>query len=163
MTKNQYENYSLKDFDKYNCVTLSKGIYFILIFVLRAYLVWLMSVTNMKDRVAMIQWVFPQKSLFYISLFSGLIGLFVLLVITLRRPDAALWVKKCWRHSKILLTVALLFDLAVSIIAFLYGQYFSLNILLLQVCIVVCFIVYMMKNERFNINLAEFPEPFETE
>lgn len=68
-----YRRYSVEDFDKFDCLKLSKLFYLVLLFVLRGYLVWLMSVTNMRDRVGLMQWLYPEMNLFLLSLFSGAI------------------------------------------------------------------------------------------
>ena len=60
-----YQTYSIEDFDKFDCVKLSKVFYLVLLFVLRGYLVWLISVTNMKDRVVTMQWIYPETRLFF--------------------------------------------------------------------------------------------------
>lgn len=154
----KYQHYSVGDFDSYDCLKLSKKFYLVLIFLLRGYLVWLMSVTNMRDRVSIISWIYPEKSLFYFSLFSGAIGLFVLLIISLRRPEAGSWVQTSWRHCRKILSVALLFDLLTHVIAYFYWQLFFLEWLILQTVITLALILLCYTSDRFNINLSEFPQ-----
>ena len=94
MSANNYaKNYAKflpKHFDSFDCLKLAPGIYAILLLVLRAYIIWIMSVTNMRDNVGFIQWVYPQTALFYLNLASGVIGLFVVLILSLRRPSLGL-------------------------------------------------------------------------
>jgi len=153
-----YQGYSVEDFDKFDCVKLSKVFYLVLFFVLRGYLVWLMSVTNMRDRVGLMQWLYPEMNLFFLSLFSGAIGLFVLLVISLRRPDAYPWVQNVWPYCRVLLVSALSFDFAVSLIGFFYWQLLPLFAVIVQGIIVLVLIKLCFTNERMKINLAEFPQ-----
>ena len=155
---NVYSQYSVEDFDKYDCLKLSKTIYLPLLFVLRGYLIWLMSVTNMKDRIGIISWLYPQTSLFYLSLLSGTVGLFVVLVLSLRRPGAKNWVKSSWRYCRGLLIGALLFDFIISIVGFFYWQLLSMQWLLLQGSIIAVLIYCCFSSERMAINLQEFPE-----
>ncbi len=157
MTK-EYQAYSIEDFDKFDCLKLSKRFYLVLFFVLRGYLVWLMSVTNMKDRVATMQWIYPETGLFFLSLISGGIGLFVLLIISLRRPDAPLWVVKFWPNSRSLLIVALLFDLIINLLGFFYWQLTSITWLTCQTIIVFALIITCFTSKRMQINLTEFPQ-----
>ena len=95
MSTNSYANYLPKHFDNFDCLKLAPGIYFILLFILRAYIIWIMSVTNMRDHVGFIQWIYPQTALFYLNLVSGVIGLFIVLILSLRRPTASSWVRCC--------------------------------------------------------------------
>lgn len=154
----EYQAYSIEDFDKFDCLKLSKRFYLVLFFVLRGYLVWLMSVTNMKDRVATMQWIYPETGLFFLSLISGGIGLFVLLIISLRRPDAPLWVVKIWPNSRSLLIFALLFDLIINLLGFFYWQLTSITWLTCQTIIVFALIISCYTSKRMQINLTEFPQ-----
>lgn len=156
--RKKYQQYSVEDFDNYDCLKLSKRFYLVLLFVLRGYLVWLMSVTNMRDRVSIISWIYPETSLFYLSLISGAVGLFVLLIISLRRPEAASWIQISWQHSRKILITALLFDLLTHGIGFFYWQLISVEWLVMQAIITIALIILCYKSERFTINLAEFPQ-----
>ncbi len=158
MTKHEYAGYSVQDFDKFDCLKISKWVYLSLIFILRGYIVWLMSVTNMKDRVAIIQWIYPETSLFYLSLGSGTFGVFIVLVLSLRRPEAKTWVQKCWQYGKEILTLALLFDLAICLVGFFYWHLLSLTWLITQAIVVLGLIIMLNISKKFAINLAEFPE-----
>ncbi|MBL4823505.1 MAG: DUF2919 domain-containing protein [Colwellia sp.] len=155
---NKYQHYSVADFDSYDCLKLSKRFYLVLLFVLRGYLVWLLSVTNMRDRISIISWVYPETSLFYLSLVSGTVGLFVLLMISLRRPEAANWIQFSWQHSRKFLIAALLFDLCTHGLGFFYWQLISVEWLIMQVFITVTLIVLCYNSERVTINLTEFPQ-----
>jgi len=154
----QYKKYTVEDFDNYDCLKLSKRFYIVLLYVLRGYIVWLMSVTNMRDRVGVIQWIYPETSLFILSLISGAIGIFVVLVISLRRPDAHKWIKWAWKNCRLFLVAALLFDLAANVIGFFYWQLFSSSWLMTQVIIVFSLISLCFTSERMILNLKEFPE-----
>jgi hypothetical protein len=158
MTAKYYANFLPKHFDNFDCLKLAPGIYLILLFVLRAYIVWIMSVTNMRDHVGMMQWVFPQTSQFYLSLFSGVVGLFVVLVLSLRRPNAANWVRSSWQRCHLLLIAALLFDLLITVLGFFVWQLQSMSWLLVHGTLVIGAITYILLSKRFAINLAEFPE-----
>ncbi|NQY65046.1 MAG: DUF2919 domain-containing protein [Alteromonadaceae bacterium] len=153
MTRHSYAEYSIEDFDKFDCLKLSKGFYLLLLFVLRGYIVWIMSLTNRKDSTAIMEFFFPDPSLFYLSLSSGVLGLFVVLIMSLRRPDAANWVKVCWRYCRAILMLTL-----VSIVGCFYWDLLSMNWILSQTLIVSLFVIFCYKSHRFNINLKEFPD-----
>jgi len=154
----QYSKYTVEDFDNYDCLKLSKRFYIVLLYVLRGYIVWLMSVTNMKDRVGVIQWIYPETSLFILSLISGSVGIFIVLIISLRRPDAHQWVKWAWKNCRIFIVAALLFDLMVNIVSFFYWQLFTLTWLIAQIIVVFSLIRICFTSERMKLNLNEFPE-----
>jgi len=158
MSRELYADYSINDFDKFDCLKISKGIYLLLLFVLRGYIVWLISVTNMQDRVSTIQMIYPQTSMFYLSLLSGVIGFFMLLIIALRKPEAPQWVKICWRHCRKILVVVLCFDLIISFIGCFYWQIISLNLLLTYVIVTIAFVTFLYKSQKIRLNIGEFPE-----
>jgi len=112
----------------------------------------------MRDRVSIISWIYPETSLFYLSLFSGAIGLFILLIISLRRPGAANWVKVSWRHSRKIMIVALFFDLLAHGAGFFYWQLISVEWLMIQVLLIMSLIFLCYNSERLQINLTEFPQ-----
>ncbi len=154
----KYQEYSIEDFDKFDCLKLSKRFYLVLLFVLRGYIVWLMSVTNMKDRVSTMQWIYPETNLFFLSLISGVIGLWVVVVISLRRPNSANWVKVFWPYCRTMLVVALLFDFIINLISFFYWQLTSITWLTCQGLIVFSLITLCFTSKRMEINLIEFPQ-----
>jgi lysylphosphatidylglycerol synthetase-like protein (DUF2156 family) len=158
MTAKYYANFLPKHFDNFDCLKLAPGIYLVLLFVLRAYIVWVMSVTNMRDHVGIIQWIFPQTSLFYLNLASGALGLFIVLVLSLRRPNAASWVRSSWKKCDVLLIIALIFDLLITLLGYFIWQLQSMSWLLVHGTLVVAAITYILLSKRFAINLAEFPE-----
>ncbi|TWX65837.1 DUF2919 family protein [Colwellia sp. C1TZA3] len=158
MSAKYYANFLPKHFDNFDCLKLAPGIYIILLFILRAYIIWIMSVTNMRDHVGMIQWVFPQTALFYLNLASGVIGLFVVLILSLRRPKAQAWVRICWRKCKMLLIIALTFDLLVGVLGYFIWQLQSIPWLLMHCSLVISAIAYILSSKRLTINIAEFPE-----
>jgi hypothetical protein len=158
MSAKYYAHVLPKHFDSFDCLKLAPGIYIILLFILRAYIIWIMSVTNMRDHVGMIQWVFPQTALFYLNLASGVIGLFIVLILILRRPKARAWVRICWRKCNVLLIVALTFDLLVGVLGYFIWQLQSITWLLIHCSLVISAIVYILLSKRLTINMAEFPE-----
>lgn len=154
----QYAGYLPSDFDNFDCLKVSKGIYLLLFFILRGYVVWIMSVTNMNDRVGIIKWIYPEPSLFYLSLFSGLFGIFVLLILSLRRPDASKWVEYCWANIRGILVFAMVFDLAVNLLGLIIWQQHSLSWLCVNLTLVAAFSLFLFRSKRIKINISEFPE-----
>ncbi|PCI60986.1 MAG: hypothetical protein COB35_07350 [Gammaproteobacteria bacterium] len=153
-----YADYGVNDFDKFDCLKLSKIIFLSLLFILRGYIVWIMSVTNMRDRVAIIEWLYPDPKLFYLSLVSGAFGLFLVLIISIRRPDAPNWVRISWINYRSIIITGLILDLAISAFGYFYWQLLSLIWLFSQTSIVSALSYFLFTSKRIKINLAEFPE-----
>ena len=155
----QFKHFSVGDFDRFDCVKISWVYYIVLGFLLRGYVVWLMSVTNFNDRVGVISWIYPEPKLFYLNLCSGAIGLFVLLLLSLRRPDAANWVQIAWPKARLFLIVAIVFDIMINAVGYGFWQLTSLMAFSAQTIIGLFLILLCFISQRMKLNLAEFPQP----
>lgn len=154
----KYAHFSPENFDNFDCLKVSKIVYALILFLLKGYLVWIMSVTNFKDRTGVITWIYPEPSLFYLSLLSGAGGLFVLLLLSLRRPGASIWVKSSWKHLRLILLSSLLFDFMINLVGYFYWQMQSPAWLVLNACIVLAFSLLLFNSQKIAINIDEFPE-----
>ncbi|QOL25203.1 DUF2919 domain-containing protein [Thalassotalea sp. LPB0316] len=155
----QYANYSVNDFDKFDCLKISRLCYVVILFVMRAYIVWLISLTNFQDRTSFIAFVYPEKQVFYLNLISGLVGILLIVVMSLRRPEASAWIKSIWPRYRQLMVAALLFDLIVNVIAYFYWDLTSVTWLVGQSLLTLYLIYKSLTSKRLALNLAEFPEP----
>ncbi len=155
----QFKHYTPSDFDKFDCVKISKVFYLSLIYLLRAYIAWVMSVSNMKDKVGIIEFLYPQPSLFYLNLLSGSVGLFILVLLSLRRPDAKPWVKTVWPKSRVIILLALAFDWTVCAYGFWVSQIISTELFVIQSFFIIAIASLCYTSKRMGLNLTEFPEP----
>ena len=153
----QYRHLLPSDFDRYDCVKISKVFYLTLIYLLRAYIAWVMSVSNMQDRVGVIEFLYPDPHLFYLNLLSGMLGIFLLLLLSMRRPGASEWVQWFWPKSREVILVALGFDLLVRLSGYVVLALFSVEYLALQSIIMLIIMVSCYRSKRLALNLAEFP------
>ena len=158
VSKHQYADLKPADFDKYDCVKISPLIYLALILVLKAYIVWLLTVTNMQDRLSIIQFFYPDKSVFFVNLASGVIGLLALLVLTMRRPEAPVWVQRIWPKFRLLIVIAMLFDVSVNIFAVWFWGIGHYQWVIVSIAIDALVVVCLFNSKRTTINLKEFPE-----
>lgn len=154
-----YKNLKPQDFDAYDCVKLSKAFYLILLYLLRAYFIWIASLTNFKDQVSILQLVFPQPSQFYLSLLSGASALVLFFIVTQRRPEASSWVRNASRHLPLWFLIALLIDLTINTAASIWFNEFSLPMSIIQLVIVVIATWFLFTSDRIKLNTREFPEP----
>lgn len=150
-------NYSINDFDKHNCLKLSFIFYFILAFLLRGYAIGIMSLSNLRDKLSLIQWVYSDSSLFYLSLATGVPGLLLLIVIFARKPNASNWVQTLWTKFLLLSSIAVFVDLG-----FYWGQKLlfgqgKLNWLIVQTIIGIGLLLAAKNSKRVQINLSDFP------
>ena len=161
MNMHPLANYTLKDFDKYNCVKLSFSYYLILLYLLRGYAIGMASLANLKDKLSLIQWFYPDSTMFYLSLLFSIPNLVLLYVVIARKPDAHKWLKVLWRKVLPLSILLITIDLLIY-----WGQYLfvtpgSLSRLLIQTAVAVSILLYCTVNARAKMNRLEFPEHIE--
>jgi hypothetical protein len=161
MNKHLYKNVSVNDFDKHNCIKLSWWFYLSTAYLLKAYFVWILSIANRSDSLSFISMVYPDPKLFYINLFSGLTGVFLLIFFNLRRPNASQWVKNLWPKVKIIVISMLLLDFLILFLGYYIWNLLELQRLLIHAGIVVTLFVNFFNNERITLNILEFPEEIE--
>ena len=155
---NKYAQFTTTDFDNFDCLKLSKGIWLLILFVLRAYLIWLLSVTNMNDRISVIQWIYPNPSFFYLSLFSGIFAFWAVILICLRRPNAGHWVRSQWKRIRLILLFSLIFDFSINFFSYFYWHFHTPIWLIANGAIIILFTWYLFTSNRVKINRDEFPE-----
>ncbi|TRX57007.1 DUF2919 family protein [Thalassomonas sp. M1454] len=151
-------SYSLKHFDKYNCLKLSFIYYFILIFLLRGFVIAILSLVNLRDKLALIQWFYPESSQFYFALLSSTPSLLLFYVIIQRKPEAAPWVKSLWQNILPIMSVFVLLDLAIYWGQFALYSQGKFNWLCAQTFIAVCLLLFCKLSAKARINRSEFPE-----
>lgn len=154
-----YANYSPRDFNRYDCLTLSLKFYIILAFFLRAYIIWLASIANLSDKTAILQAIYAAPMKFYADLSSGFIAVFILLVVSLRRPDASTWVKNCWSKLPWLIGASALMNLVSLIVTSLVFHGTSLFWAIIEIVVITALLYSLYTSRRFRLNLAEFPQP----
>lgn len=158
INKDLMSRYSFKDFDKYNCLTLSFSYYAILLFLLKGYAIGIVSLSNFKDKLTVIQWFYPESELFYLSLLTGVPGLFLMYIIFQRKPGASQFIKSIWNHIGYVCTALVLIDFMIYWSLFYFKQIGQFNWLLGQTCFGILATVYCLKSVRAMINRHEFPE-----
>lgn len=152
-----YANYSVKDFDRYQCLKLSWWFYLVMIYLNRVYLVGLLSFANMKDKLQLIKIAYPQPETFYAALVISLPSLLFAYVVFFRKPEASqlvqfLWPKVIWLALIILLSEIVFFAIYSVVWSRDIGVEFYLQWLIALVVIAAGKFI-----PRVKLNLAEFP------
>ncbi|MDN3652889.1 DUF2919 family protein [Thalassotalea ponticola] len=159
----QLARFSVNDFDKYNCLKISIWYWLTIAFLIKGYVVALLSLSNMRDKLAFIRYVYPNPDSFYTSLLTGIPGILLLVVILARRPGAATVIKRLWRKFYHLLVVAVIVE-TVFVWLLVEPDYKSQVVsALAQSALSLALLGILAFDHRAKINLSEFPEPIETE
>jgi len=104
------KKYSISQYDKYLCLKMSAGMWLILLFLLRPYIILLLSVVNMKDRTGLINMVYPDKLVMSLGALASVPAALLIYAWLKKRPDAHPFVRKLWENGRILLAVSAIFS-----------------------------------------------------
>jgi hypothetical protein len=106
-----FKKYTPDNFDKHHYLKAPVGFYFLLLVLLRPYIIWIMSVANRANGTVLIEFMYPNKDDFIIGLTTGVGALVVGLFFSLRRDKAYDWLPRFWRLSQWLLLVSVVADM----------------------------------------------------
>ena len=69
-----FKKYTPDDFDKHGYFKPPVGFYLLLVLLMRAYIIWIVSVANRKDGTVLIESLYPNKFDFFIGLAVGVVN-----------------------------------------------------------------------------------------
>ena len=110
-----FGRYTPDDFDKHGYLKAPISLYLLLLLLLRAYVIWLLSVANFSNTEQLIEFFYPNKQTFIFGLLSGAAALLVLILHSLRRPKAYKFTAQLWRYGQWLLWLAVLTDIGLTL------------------------------------------------
>jgi F0F1-type ATP synthase membrane subunit a len=111
------------DFDLDGKLKTPAGYYLAVGFLLRAYLLWVVSLTYSEDRSLIISFFYAHSSSFILALTLALPIVFYMVLFSLKNMAGKGWYKKVWRHQLWVVSAVFFIDLAHQI----YGITHSLN------------------------------------
>lgn len=99
-----------QDFDLDGRLKNPIGFSLVLLYLMRAYLTWIVSLTYSEDRGLLLGYIYPNKDLFYFTLMVGIPALLCFFLFSLRKWAHTKVYQKLWRWQWLLLLAALLVD-----------------------------------------------------
>jgi hypothetical protein len=153
-----FRKYTPDDFDKHHYLKAPIGFYFLLLMLLRPYIIWVVSVANRSDATVLIQSLYPDKNDFFVGLISGIGALIVTVCFSQRRDKTFNWLPSFWQYSKPLLWLSLLVDLLLTMWVIKHSHY-SFKI---QYAAIFCGLffsaLYLFKSTRLTDFFANWPQ-----
>ncbi|WP_068545482.1 DUF2919 family protein [Thalassotalea crassostreae] len=157
----EFSRYTYNDFDKYNCLKLSVLYYFIALFLLRAVVISILSFVNLRDKLALAQWFYPDPKMLYLNIATGIPGLFLIYVLINRKPGASDFVKSMWSKFYRLSLVLIALDLILYWSFYFVAELGQLQWLIGQSLLAILLLSLTKFHHRAKLNLTEFPEELE--
>lgn len=151
--------YSYKDYDKYLSLKVGFGLWLVVLFLLRPYVLLASSLRGVDG-------VGGLKDLVYhddLSLILGIIATFPVLIFIYvwvkRMPGASAIVRKAWKHGKLLLIASALLSILGTFLPKFTGYSHKINAIgWAQIVLSILVIVYLHFSQRVNDTFADFPE-----
>ena len=104
-----------QDFDFDGKVKIPWGFYLVMVYLLRGYITWVISLTYRDDPGLLLSLVYAERSFFYMSMVVGLPAVFVQFLFALKKQTDKPWYQGLWSKSYTVLLLALFADLILQI------------------------------------------------
>lgn len=108
--------YSLTSYDENLCLKLNENLWFILLFLLRPYLVTVISLVNRTDRTGIINMVYSDKMALWWGLLAGVPAALVIYAWIKKKPAATPLTRTLWHRGRELLVVSAISNAAIVFI-----------------------------------------------
>ncbi len=108
------KNYAFSSYDKHLCLVPDFNMWFIFLFLIRPYVVLVVSLSNKSDRMGLINLLYADKLMMSLGALAGIPALLVVYALIKRDPDASEGVKKIWHKGRELLAISAVFNVLLA-------------------------------------------------
>ncbi len=150
--------YSYRDYDEYLNVRPGLLFWLVMAFTLRPFVVLVASLSNRTDRSAILNIFYPDQFEAFLGCAAALPALLLLFGYVRRRPEAHAIFRAVWRKGKLLLTAALLLDIAVVVAPILTRGDIPATNGLVSGATSVVLLVLVVRSNRLKDAFAGFPD-----
>lgn len=153
--------YSYKNYDKYLCLKVGFGLWVVMLFLLRPYILLVSSfrIDGVRGAGGLKDLVYPDD----LSLILGILATIPLMVVIYawvkREPDASEFIRKVWRHGKPLLIASASMNILAIFIPVWAGFVRQVHIISwFQLGLSLLVVLYLYFSVRVKDTFADFPE-----
>ncbi len=158
------DDYPFSAYDKYLCLKPDFSIWLVLAFLLRPYVVVVLSIANRADRLGLIKLVYSDHLAMTLAAIAAVPAIFVVYAFIKRAPDAPDKVQWIWQHGRELLLVSSLLNILVVFLPLLTGLARHVSTVgWAQLGISVYLTFYLFTERRVRDTFADFPQPAESD
>jgi hypothetical protein len=113
--------HSISRYDKNLCLKPNITIWLIFLFLLRAYVVLIISIVNMSDRTGLIDLVYPERLTMSLGALAGIPAALLVYAWIQRKPGAPQYLRNIWGKGRAFLAVSALLNACVMFIPLWIG------------------------------------------
>ncbi|MGB1297009.1 MAG: DUF2919 family protein [Psychrobium sp.] len=152
-----------RDYDKHGCIKLPLLLYVALAYLLKGYVIWIVSLSYRENPATLLNVFYPSRSDFYHALIIAFPAVFCAIVFSIRRVNMPMLVKWLWHKIRYLLILSASVQLGYSIwqgnISLHHIMHFNAYYgVLLDVVALMLIIGYCLFNQRVIDVSKQFPE-----
>ncbi len=128
-----------------------KYLYLLLAFLAKAWVVWVMSLTQHSDRAALVRTLYPMQADFIQALMVGAGAVFIFLLVLAERRRKPEWVKPVFKQGRTILMAVLVAEVVVWVQRFTHSDMlFHWGVALDAVALFWCGI-YLLKSRHLKV------------
>jgi len=116
------KHHAISCYDKNLCLKPNITIWLILLFLLRPYLVLILSIVNMRDRTGLIDLVYPDRLAMSLGALAGVPAAFLVYAWIKREPNTTTFVRNIWAKGRVILAVSALLNAIAILVPFWFGS-----------------------------------------
>jgi hypothetical protein len=151
--------YPFSAYNKHLCLDLSIGMWLVLAFLLRPYLIMIMSVVNRSNRMELINLFYADRSHLALGALAAIPAVLLVIAWNRRRPGAVRIVRALWRRGRELLAASTALNALVVLLPLLTGRSDGIDYVgIVQLGLCAWILVYLYDTERVRDTFADFPE-----
>lgn len=139
-----------QDFDLDGKIQVPVGFNLAILYLLRAYVFWAISLTYSEDRSFILSLFYPDHSLFFISLLIGLPAMVTFFFFSMKKQITKNWYKAIWKHLRILLLGVFFLDLLLQLLSIVNRSIYIHPMQIVQFIAGVYLCWYWLKSKRIK-------------
>jgi hypothetical protein len=151
------KKYPASAYDDNLCIKISIGLWLTIVFLLRPYVVMLLSFANMSNTMELIHLLYVNDTTFALSAVAALPTVVLFITWTKRRPDSGRAIRWIWNHGRAFLAVSIVLNLIIVVISAFWARRGPQFADAIQAILIVYIILYLYRSERVRDTFQDFP------
>jgi len=155
------QKYPFSAYDRYLCLAPNGTIWFILLYLMRPYVVMIMSITNLQDHTGLIELVYGgQQAVMGMGALASIPAMAILYAFVKRNPGAGDSVRRLWHQGRNLLMIGIAGNLIILALPFFLVEAYEMNkVAWIQLGIALYIIYELIMSQRIKDTFNDFPKP----
>lgn len=151
--------YSIESYDANLCLRLNETLWLILLFLLRPFLVTIISLANRTDRTGIINMIYSDKMALWWGLLAGVPAVLVIYAWIKRKPGSSSFARKLWHMGRLLLAVSAVCNVAIVFIPYWMGIVHRVSIAgWIQLAISLGIVVMLYSSSYIRDCFSDYPK-----